>query len=606
MKPALAMTVRPLVFTLVFLLVLAGMRVLRAADTTIKLMDVAAEAGLRLLNVSGGPAKDYIVDMSGNGAAFFDYDNDNDLDVLIVNGSTRERIGQDGDPMVALYQNDGRGRFMDVTSGKGLDHRGWGMGTCVADYDNDGFQDVYITAFGPDVLLRNTGKGTFTDVTRHARVGDTRWSTSCAFGDYDRDGDVDLYVANYVKFDVKTIPARGETSNCRFMGADVFCGPKHLTGEADVLYRNEGDGTFTDVTRLAGITDPGYYGFGVLFTDLNDDGWPDIFVANDSVPNLLFRNNRNGTFSEEGLVTGAALSGDGRAQAGMGVDAGDYNGDGRLDLIVTNFSHDHNTLYENSTLGFFTDVSYASGVAATAGPYLGWGVGFVDIDNDGLLDLFIANGHVHPEVDRHGLGARYLQRKLLLHNAGNKRFRDVTEQVGGGLLLERSSRGAAFGDYDNDGDEDVLVINMNDRPTLLRNETVSTNHWVTIRLVGGSTLQQTQGRPEPGRRTRTEGLTADAERAGRVRARSNRDGVGARIRIEAAGRRQTAEVRSGGSYQSHSDLRAHFGLGDASRVERLEIRWPSGLVETTTGLAADRFYVAREGAGVGPDTERPR
>jgi len=586
---------RPVLGGAGFLLVL-GTTFPRAADTTIKLVDVATQAGLQLRNISGGPAKDYIVDMTGNGAALFDYDKDDDLDVLIVNGSTRDNMGRGGDPMVALYQNDGRGRFTDVTAGKGLEHRGWGMGTCVADYDNDGFQDIYITAFGADVLWRNTGTGMFTDVTRRAGVGDTRWSTSCAFGDYDRDGDVDLYVANYVKFDDQTIPSRGATPNCRFMGVDVFCGPKHLTGEADVLYRNNGDGTFADVTRLAGIADPGYYGFGAVFSDLNDDGWPDIYVANDSVPNLLFRNNRNGTFSEEGLVAGVALSGDGRAQAGMGVDAGDYNSDGRLDLIVTNFSHDHNTLYENGGSGFFTDSSYAAGIAATAGPYLGWGVGFVDIDNDGRLDVFIANGHVYPEVDRHGLGSRYLQRKQLFHNVGSGRFRDITEQVGGGLLVERSSRGAAFGDYDNDGDLDVLVINMNDRPTLLRNETVGSHHWVTIRLVGGSTLRQTQGRPEPSRGLT--GLTADPERAERVGTKSNRDGLGARITLEAGGRVQTADVRSGGSYLSHSDVRAHFGLGDASRVGRVEIRWPSGLVETATGLAVDRFYVATEGKGV--------
>jgi hypothetical protein len=537
----------------------------RAANGGIKLVDVAAQAGVTLLNVTGGASKDYIVDVNGNGAAWFDYNNDGNLDLLIVNGSTREQIKRGGDPMVALYQNDGKGHFKDVTAASGLMHRGWGMGVCVADYDNDGFPDVYITAFGANVLFHNNGNGTFTDVTGRAGVGDTHWSTGCAFGDYDRDGYVDLYVANYLTFDESKIAKRGETPNCRFMTVDVMCGPRRLPGEPDVLYHNNGDGTFTDVTQSAGIKDPGYYGFGVLFSDLDNDGWPDIFVANDSTPNLLFHNNGNGTFSEKGLVAGVALSGDGREQAGMGVDAGDYAGDGHLGLVVTHFSHDYTTLYENGSSGFFTDVSYAAGLAGKAGQYLGWGVGFVDLDNDGWLDLFIANGHVYPEVDQHGLGTRYLQRKQLFLNLGARRFRDITDEVGGGLLIEKSSRGAAFGDFDNDGDIDAVVINLNDRPTLLRNDTVNGNHWVTIRLVG---------------------------------TRSNRDAIGARIQIDSGGRTQTTEVRSGGSYLSHNDLRAHFGLGATARVERLQIRWPSGLVETVNGLQADRFYEVVEGQGV--------
>src|SRR5262245_35744881 len=535
-----------------------------AQRITVKLVDVAAEAGIDLVNVSGGPAKDYIVDANGNGAAFFDYDNDDDLDVLIVNGSTRERFAQGGDPMVALYQNDGRGHFRDVTASAGFDRRGWGSGVCIGDVDNDGARDVFITAFGNDALWRNTGKGTFVDVTRSAGFNETRWGTSCAFADYDHDGYLDLYVANYVAFDDKTIPARGTTANCRFMATDVFCGPKRLTGDLDVLYRNNGDGTFSDATARAGVKDPGYYGFGVVFTGLNDDGWPDIYVANDSVPNLLFRNRGNGSFVEEGLIAGAALSGDGRAQAGMGVDAGDYNGDGLPDLIVTNFSHDYNTLYENGPAGVFTDRSYAAGVASTAGPYLGWGVKFVDLDNDGRLDIFMSNGHVYPEVDKHGLGTRYQQRKQLFVNEG-RRFRHASADIGGGLLLEKSSRGAAFGDYDNDGDIDVLVINMNDRPTLLRNDSPPANHWITIRLIG---------------------------------TKSNRDALSARERVDSNGRRQVSFVRGDGSYLSHSDLRAHFGLAAAAKVDRVEIRWPSGVVETATGLTSNRFYIAREGAGM--------
>ena len=551
-----------LVTTSLLLLLLAAAP--GAQRIAIKLIDVAAEAGIDLVNVSGGPAKDYIVDANGNGAAFFDYDNDDDLDVLIVNGSTREHVAQGGDPMVALYQNDGRGHFRDVTSASGFTRRGWGSGVCVGDYDNDGARDVYITAFGPDALWRNTGRGTFVDVTRSAGFDESRWGTGCSFADYDHDGYLDLYVANYVTFDERTIPARGTTANCRFMATDVFCGPKRLTGDLDVLYHNNGDGTFSDATARTGVKDPGYYGFGVVFTDLTDDGWPDIYVANDSVPNLLYRNRGNGTFVEEGVISGAALSSDGRSQAGMGVDAADYNGDGLPDLIVTNFSHDYNTLYENGPAGVFTDRSYATGVASTAGPYLGWGVKFVDIDNDGRLDIFVANGHVYPEVDKHGLGTRYLQRKQLFVNEGT-RFRHASGEIGGGLAVEKSSRGAAFGDYDNDGDIDALVINMNDRPTLLRNDTAPGNHWITVRLVG---------------------------------TKSNRDGIGAKISVEAGARKQTAFVRGDGSYLSHSDTRAHFGLADATRVNRIEIRWPSGVVDTASGLTADRFYVAREGSGV--------
>jgi hypothetical protein len=534
----------------------------QGADAPFVLVDVASKAGLTLLNISGTPTKDFVVDANGNGAAFFDYDNDRDLDVLIVNGSTLDRLATGGDPMVALFQNDGRGQFSDVTVRSGLTRRGWGTGVCVADYDNDGFQDVYVTAFGPNVLWRNVGGRTFTAT---GQAADDRWSTGCAFGDYDRDGFVDLYVANYLKFERGKVPARGAAS-CRFMNIDAFCGPRPLPGEPDVLYRNSGKGTFVDVTRQAGAAEPGHYGFGVLFSDLDDDGWPDIYVANDSVPNLLFRNQGNGRFVEQGLQAGVAVSGDGREQAGMGVDAGDYDGDGRLDLVVTNFAQDYTTLYRNEGKGFFADVSFRSGLAATLGPYLGWGVGFVDLDNDGLVDLFISNGHVHPDVARTGTST-YLQKNQVFRNLGGGRFRHVTDAAGGGLAVEKSSRGAAFGDYDNDGDLDVLVVPIDDRPILLRNDTRG-GHWVTVRLEG------TKG---------------------------NRDAIGAKLTIEAGGRKQIAEVRSGGSYISHNDMRAHFGLGDVRAIDRLEIRWPSGLVETATRLAADRFYVAREGAGVQPE-----
>ncbi len=549
-----------------FFILGGALAVLAASPGAIRFVDAAAAAGLTRPNVHGDAAKDYILDTNGNGAAWFDADNDGNLDLLLVNGSTRDRLPNGGDPMVALYRNDGRGHFTDVTAARGLTARGWGMGACVADIDNDGFEDVYVTAYGPNVLYRNDGKGAFTDITRRAGVGDAHWSTGCAFGDYNRDGYVDLFVANYVGFDEQRVAKRGASPNCKYMGVDVFCGPLGLPKVSNVLYRNNGNGTFTDVSQAAGIRDKGAYSFGVLFSDLTEDGWPDIFVANDSVPSTLFRNNHDGTFREDGLVSGLALSGEGRAQAGMGVDAGDYDGDGHLDLLVTHFSEDYHTLYENNGHALFADVSYRTGIAAPPLRFMGWGAGFLDADNDGLLDIFVANGHVYPEIDRFGGGTKFRQRKQLFHNLGGKRFAEIGAESGGGLAIEQSSRGAAFGDYDNDGDIDVLVVNMNERPTLLRNDTAGAGHWVTIRLIGG--------------------------------ARSNRDAIGATLRVSAGGRMQTAEVRSGGSYLSHNDMRAHFGLGEATRVDRVEISWPSGRVETAGGLAADRFYVAKEGEGV--------
>ena len=528
-------------------------------DSPISFADVAAESGL-VPPVQPASPKEYIVDTVGNGAAWFDYDNDHDIDALIVRSSTLGRMANGGDPMVTLYRNDGSGRFTDVTQSSGLTRRGWGTGVCIADVHNDGFQDVYVTAFGPNVLWKNRGDGTFS-VTKEAM--DLRWSTGCAFGDYDRDGLVDLYVANYVRFDPRTVPRRG-SPQCRFLNIDATCGPRPLPGEPDTLYRNAGNGRFADVTRTSGVTEPGHYGFGVLFSDLDDDGWPDVYVANDSTPNLLFLNQRNGTFEEQALLAGVAVSADGREQAGMGVDAGDYDGDGRLDVVKTNFAQDYTSLYRNEGKGLFVDASYRSGLASTLGPYLGWGVGFVDVDNDAWLDLFISNGHVFPDVDRTGTST-YRQKNQIFRNEGRGRLRHVTDDVGGDLLTERSSRGAAFGDYDNDGDIDVLVVTMDEGPTLLRNDTTSDAHWITLRLSG---------------------------------TKSNRDAIGAKVTIESGGRRQIAEVRSGGSYLSHNDMRVHFGLDGAEQVDRIVVRWPSGHVEAIPALAGDRFYDVVEGGGV--------
>jgi hypothetical protein len=534
--------------------------ILRAVEAPIRFTNVAAAAGLTVRNVAGTRTKDFIIDSIGNGAAWFDYDNDGDLDALLVNGSTLEHMKSGGDRMTTLYRNDGAGRFTDITTASGLTRRGWGTGVCVADYDNDGFEDLYITAFGPNVLWHNVRGRAFTATTQ---APDPRWSTGCAFGDYDRDGHVDLYVSNYVRFEPGKVPARG-VSACHFMTIKTYCGPRPLDGEPDRLYRNNGKGAFVDVTRAAGAIEPGYYGFGVLFSDLDDDGWPDIYVANDSTPNLFFRNLRNGRFLEQALQAGVAVAADGREQAGMGIDAGDVDGDGRLDIVKTNFSQDYTTLYHNQGGGLFVDASFRSGLAATLGPNLGWGVGLVDLDNDGLLDLFIANGHVYPDIARTGTST-YRQRNQVLRNLGRLRFRHL-DDVGGALLDEQSSRGAAFGDYDNDGDIDVLVSVIDDVPMLLRNDTAG-GHWITIALEG---------------------------------TKSNRSAIGTKVTVEAGERRQVAEVRSGGSYISQNDLRLHFGLGDAATVDRLSIRWPSGEVETASRVAGDRVYAAREGAGLTP------
>ena len=534
-------------------------------DPLPRFVDVAQEAGLTLLNVSGTARKDYIVEVSGNGAAFFDYDNDGDMDVLIVNGSTLERIGQGGDLMAALYANDGHGSFSNLTSGSQLNTKGWGMGVCVADYDNDGFRDVYITAFGPNVLYRNDGAGSFMDVTATAGLGNSGWSTNCSFGDYDRDGDLDLYVANYLAFDEKTVPKAGTSGACQHLGVRVMCGPRGLPGQPDALYRNDGDGTFTDVTETAGIDDPNLYGYGAVFSDLDDDGWLDIFVANDSVPNALYKNNQDGTFSEIGLLSGVALSGEGRPQSGMGLDIADYNNDGLFDIFVTHFSNDTNTLYRNNGAGIFTDETFAAGLAATSLQNLGWGTSFVDLDNDARLDIFVANGHIHPGIDNFGNGATYFQPKELYRNLGDGRFEEISEEIGGAVRVEKSSRGSAVGDFDNDGDMDILVINIDDRPTLLRNDLSNGSHWLTLQLVGTT---------------------------------SNGDGIGARVEIEAGGKTQVAEVRSGGSYLSHNDTRVHFGLGDTARVDELRIRWPNGRVEKFEGVDVDGFVEIEEGTGL--------
>jgi hypothetical protein len=532
-----------------------------AEPLPIRLTDVAAEAGITLQNLSGGPRKDFLLEIAGNGAAWLDYDGDGWLDLLIANGSKIEHLDRGGDPMAALYRNNRNGTFTDVTESARLTRTGWGMGACAADFDNDGAPDFYLTAYGATVLYRNNGDGTFADVTARAGVADTRWSTGCAWGDYDRDGWLDLYVANYVALDVRKTPTRGVNSFCQYMGMDVLCGPRGLPGAPDALYRNNGDGTFTDVTEKAGIADPGFYGFQVMFSDLDADGWPDIYVANDSTPNFFFRNNRDGTFTDIALEAGVALSEEGRAQAGMGLDIADYDRDGRFDIFVTNFSHDTNTLYRNTPDGFHI-ATFAAGLGEASRAYLGWGAGFVDLDNDGWLDLLVANGHIYPEIDLFPLGSAYRQRLLLYRSTGAGRFQEIGAQMGEAIAAPRSGRGIAFADYDNDGDVDFLVVNMDARPSLFRNDGGNRQRRLSLRLRG---------------------------------TKSNRDAIGARVTVTAGGVSQTAEVRGGGSYLSTHDPRLHFGLGKAKKVDRIEVRWPSGLVQEFQGLAAEDWLLAEGG-----------
>jgi hypothetical protein len=530
-------------------------------------VDVAQKAGITLMNVDGvAGRKPTLLESVGNGAGFLDYDNDGDEDLLIANGSTWETFKNGGDLMAVLYRNDA-GKFTDVTRQAGLDRRGWGMGVCVADYDNDGYRDFYVTAYGSSALYKNNRNGTFREVSETAGVRDTRWSTGCSFGDYDRDGNLDLYVANYLKLDAPDNRTNAPGCQTQYMGLNVFCGPIGLQGEPDALYRNNGDGTFSDVTKAAGIKDPGYYGFAAVFSDLDNDGWPDIYVANDSVPNLLFHNNKNGTFSEMGLLSGTALGGNGKAQAGMGLAVGDYDGNGFQDLFVTNFTQDSNTLYQNIGDMVFNDVSSTSGLAAPSIPYLGWGTAFADLDNDGFEDLLVAYGHIYPGIDSLKAGQRFLQPKQVFRNMGNGRFSEITRALGGDLLRPRSARGTAVGDYDNDGDIDAIAINLNDRPNLYQNVGGNKNHWISLRLEG---------------------------------TKSNRDAIGARVVLRAGGKTQLREIISGGSYLSSNDLRVHFGLGDVTSIESVQVQWPGGKNEEFTNMEADRILYVREGAGIVP------
>ena len=531
---------------------------------SVAFVDVTKAAGINFTSFSS-PEKKYIVESMGGGVALFDFDGDGRLDIYLVNSYTVDAaLAKRPRPPAALYRNLGNGTFEEVAAKAGVADPGWAMGVAVADYDNDGFDDLYVTCFGPNRLYRNRGNGTFEDVTEKARVGDPRFSTGAAWGDYNRDGYLDLFVSNYVDFKLEDLPQFGKGKLCQYRGVPVQCGPRGLPGSGDALYRNNGDGTFTDVSKAAKVDDPsGYYGLGVMWTDFDDDGWLDILVANDATPNYAYRNNHDGTFTEMGLMLGFAVNENGIEQGSMGMSIGDYDRDGRLDIVVTNFSDDYNTIYHKNPDGTFTDVSRTTKTADASIPYVGWGTKFFDYDNDGWLDLFIVNGHVYPQIEGAYPGGMYRQRKLVYRNLRDGTFMEIAQALGAALMEPRASRGAAFGDYDDDGDIDVIVNDLDGPPMLLRNEGGSrAGHWISLKLVG---------------------------------TQSNRNAVGAKVWLKAGGLTQVDEVRSGDSYISHSDWRLHFGLGSTAQVAEVIIRWPNGTTEKLTNLPIDRVVTVVEG-----------
>lgn len=529
-------------------------------------VDIAAKAGLTMKNVFGGvDTKKYIIETTGTGVAIFDYDNDGWPDILIVNGTTLEGFPPGKGPTNHLYRNNHDGTFADVTGKSGLAATGWGQGVCVGDYDNDSWNDVYITYYGKNRLYHNQS-GVFSEVAEQAGVAGTgkAWGTGCAFVDYDRDGKLDLMVANYVDFDLSTAPSPGERPSCIWKGVPVMCGPRGLPGAKNILYHNRGNGTFEDVTRQAHIdqTDS-HYAFSVSTFDFDDDGWPDIYVACDSTASSLYRNNHDGTFTDVAVTAGAAFNEDGREQAGMGSTIGDYNRDGRLDIFKTNFSDDTSTLYKNNGDGTFDDVTTSAGLGLYT-KYLGWGTMFFDFDNDGWPDLLLVNGHVYPEVDKQHLGSTYEEPRILYHNNGNGTYSDISSSAGVGITTSASSRGLAIGDLWNDGRLSAVISNMNAAPSLLVNQVRNKNHWIAFATVG---------------------------------TKSNRNGIGTRITTKAGTRMLVDEVRSGSSYSSSSDMRVHFGLGAVDKLDFVEVRWPSGLSERFSGLPVDAIHTLKEGSG---------
>ena len=532
-----------------------------------QLEDVTAKTGINFTHTAD-PSKKYIVESMSGGVILFDYDRDGWQDIYFTNAPTVEMAIKGEPSLGVLYHNNHDGTFTDVTTKSGLTKPCFAMGGAVGDYDNDGWPDLYVTCLGGNTLYHNNGDGTFTDVTAKAGVADGRWSTGASFGDYDGDGLVDLIVTNYVDFRLNDLPGFGSAPNCKYRGISVQCGPRGLRGAGDSLFHNNGDGTFSDVSKAAGVSDPeGYYGMGVIWADFNNTGRPDIYVANDSTPKFLYKNLGNGTFKDIGLQSGTAVSEDGSEQASMGIAVGDYNHTGRPSLYVTNFSDENDLLYRNDGDWNFTEVSYASGVALPSLPWVKWGTAFVDLDNDGWLDLIAVSGHVYPQVDTLPSGPGYREPKLLSLNQKDGTFCDASDQAGPALKEKRVSRGLAVGDLFNDGNMDVVIGDIDGAPMILKNHGAPGRHWVSFELAG---------------------------------TKSNRLALNARLKIVAGGMTQTDEIHSGGSYLSQNDLRVHFGLGAATKIDSLEIRWPSGKVETLTNLAVDQFYSVLEGQGIVP------
>ena len=545
--------------------------------------DVTAAAGLLpARNVSGSPTnKQFLLEEMGGGAAFYDYDHDGWLDIFLVNGSSLDPKVRDSQPASYLFHNNRDGTFTDVTKKAGLTHSGWGQACCVGDYDNDGFDDLFVTYWGQNVLYRNNGDGTFTNVSEKAGVAGsgTCWGAGCCFLDYDRDGHLDLFVASYVNFDPAKAPRPGQSAYCRYNDIPVPCGPQGFAGGTNILYRNRGDGTFADVSESSGVSRPrgpgtmvfvgsnwqatGSYGMGAASADFDNDGWPDIYVACDSAPSLLYRNNHDGTFREIAVPAGCALDENGVALSGMGVGVGDYDADGWLDIVRTNFSEQVTSLYRNFG-GGFGDASVRAGLGAIR-KYVGFGVDFFDFDNDGWKDIFIANGHVYAQIASRKLHITYRQPKVLYRNLGNGKFQDVSATAGDAIRAENLGRGCAFGDFDNDGDVDVIVNNLDGPPTLLRNDGGNSRNGILIKCLG---------------------------------TRSNRSGIGTRVKVTNGAHSQIDEVRSGSSYYSQSDFRLHFGLGDATTADSVELSWPSGVKETFRDLPAGHLFVIQETKGI--------
>ena len=529
--------------------------------------DIGPQAGLTVSHISS-PDKRYIIESVSGGIGLIDCDNDGKLDIISVNGSNVDRYRkQGGDPMITLYHQDANLKFTDITQQAGLTRKGWGMGIAVADYDNDGLPDIYVTGYGGNVLYHNLGNCKFEDVTDKAGVAGGGLSLGAAWGDYDRDGHVDLFVSRYVHVDMNKLPELGSDEKfCQFRGVLVQCGPWGMQGESDFLFHNRGDGTFEEVSKKAGVDDPRhYYGMGVVWGDLDNDGWPDLYVANDAGPNYMYRNKHDGTFEEVGLVLGADLSGDGQELGSMGVDLGDYSHSGRLGVFVTEFVDQSDTLYRNNGEDGFADVSSTAGIAQPSHPYVGWGTSFFDMDNDGWLDIFAANGHVYPQVDTIPNAAHFRQPMLLFRNKRNGTFEEIASATGLSDVPLRSRRGAAFGDINNDGCIDIVTLNVGEPPSLLLNHCQNGNHRVLFKLLG---------------------------------TKSNRLAIGARVTIRTGQMTQISEVKGGSSYISQNDLRQHFGLEKNVKMDEVTIRWPNGSVESLQNVPADYIYTFVEGKGI--------